>query len=230
MAGNLLRSYGKWPFLMGKSTISMVNFNSYVSLPEGKWLVSKKYTVIGDICEPLANHLSLVFQLFAIHLVYNPFRLSNHLPLPFLDHLPLICLPVSSSLTNHFPTLCHSFGNRFEPCQPFATRFPTICHSFAFQFPAHQRFFIYLQFIYQLLSNSLSNHFPFEPITTAPNNSHQPRFNNPPQRWLQRAVLHLVRVFLYFSAPKLQPERQTSSDWWFGTFSFPIYWECHHPN
>ena len=29
------RNYGKWPFLMGKSTISMAIFNSYVSLPEG---------------------------------------------------------------------------------------------------------------------------------------------------------------------------------------------------
>jgi hypothetical protein len=28
-------SYGKWPFLMGKSTISMAIFNSYVKLPEG---------------------------------------------------------------------------------------------------------------------------------------------------------------------------------------------------
>ena len=35
-SGNLLRSYWKWPFLMGKSTISMAIFNSYVKLPEGK--------------------------------------------------------------------------------------------------------------------------------------------------------------------------------------------------
>ena len=28
-------SYGKSPFLMGKSTISMAIFNSYVKLPEG---------------------------------------------------------------------------------------------------------------------------------------------------------------------------------------------------
>jgi len=31
-------SYGKSPFLMGKSTISMAIFNSYVSLPEGSHL------------------------------------------------------------------------------------------------------------------------------------------------------------------------------------------------
>ena len=31
----LLHNYGKSPFLMGKSTISMVIFNSYVKLPEG---------------------------------------------------------------------------------------------------------------------------------------------------------------------------------------------------
>ena len=34
-SGNLLRSYWKWQFFMGKSTISMDIFNSYVSLPEG---------------------------------------------------------------------------------------------------------------------------------------------------------------------------------------------------
>ena len=34
-SGNLLHSYGKSPFSMGKSTISMVIFYSYVKLPEG---------------------------------------------------------------------------------------------------------------------------------------------------------------------------------------------------
>ena len=35
-SGNLLRNYGKiHPFLMGKLTISMAIFNSYVKLPEG---------------------------------------------------------------------------------------------------------------------------------------------------------------------------------------------------
>ena len=33
--GKRLHSYGKSLFLMGKSTISMAIFNSYVSLPEG---------------------------------------------------------------------------------------------------------------------------------------------------------------------------------------------------
>ena len=32
-------NYGKSPFLMGKSTISMAIFNSYVKLPEGKYVV-----------------------------------------------------------------------------------------------------------------------------------------------------------------------------------------------
>jgi hypothetical protein len=35
-AGKPLHNYGKSPFLMGKSTISLAIFNSYVSLPEGK--------------------------------------------------------------------------------------------------------------------------------------------------------------------------------------------------
>ena len=34
-SGKQPHSYGKPPFLMGKSTISMVIFNSYVKLPEG---------------------------------------------------------------------------------------------------------------------------------------------------------------------------------------------------
>ena len=34
-SGKLLHNYGKPPFLMGKSTISMAIFNSYVKLPEG---------------------------------------------------------------------------------------------------------------------------------------------------------------------------------------------------
>ena len=33
-SGNLLHSYGKSPWLMGKSTISMAIFHSYVKLPE----------------------------------------------------------------------------------------------------------------------------------------------------------------------------------------------------
>ena len=34
-SGKRLHSYGKLPFFMGKYTISMANFNSYVKLPEG---------------------------------------------------------------------------------------------------------------------------------------------------------------------------------------------------
>ena len=34
-SGKHTKNYGKSPFLMGKSTISMVIFNSYVKLPEG---------------------------------------------------------------------------------------------------------------------------------------------------------------------------------------------------
>jgi len=34
-SGKRLHNYGKSTFLMGKSTISMAMFNSYVSLPEG---------------------------------------------------------------------------------------------------------------------------------------------------------------------------------------------------
>ena len=34
-SGKRLHNYGKSPFSMGNSTISMAIFNSYVSLPEG---------------------------------------------------------------------------------------------------------------------------------------------------------------------------------------------------
>jgi hypothetical protein len=34
-SGKRLHNYGKSPFLMGKLTMSMVIFNSYVKLPEG---------------------------------------------------------------------------------------------------------------------------------------------------------------------------------------------------
>ena len=36
-SGKHTKNYGKSPFFMGKSTISMAMFNSYVSSPEGKW-------------------------------------------------------------------------------------------------------------------------------------------------------------------------------------------------
>ena len=36
-SGKRSHSYGKSPFSMGKSTISMAIFNSYVKLPEGTW-------------------------------------------------------------------------------------------------------------------------------------------------------------------------------------------------
>jgi len=41
-SGKRLHNYGKSPFLMGKSTISMAIFNSYVKLPEGMTFVPPK--------------------------------------------------------------------------------------------------------------------------------------------------------------------------------------------
>jgi tellurite resistance protein TehA-like permease len=42
-SGKRLHNYGKSPFLMGKLTISMAIFNSYVKLPEGNpnvnWMI-----------------------------------------------------------------------------------------------------------------------------------------------------------------------------------------------
>jgi len=41
-SGKRLHNYGKSPFSMGKLTISMVIFNSYVKLPEGNGNIKKQ--------------------------------------------------------------------------------------------------------------------------------------------------------------------------------------------
>jgi hypothetical protein len=43
-SGKPTKNYGKQPFLMGKVTISMAIFNSYVSLPEGTLRESRLIT------------------------------------------------------------------------------------------------------------------------------------------------------------------------------------------
>jgi len=43
-----MENHGKSPFFMGKSTISMAMFNSYVSLPEGKLLGIRTVLKIYD--------------------------------------------------------------------------------------------------------------------------------------------------------------------------------------
>jgi len=50
-SGKHTKNYGKSPFFMGKSTISMAMFNSYVKLPEGI------YTINGN---PLMVDISIV--------------------------------------------------------------------------------------------------------------------------------------------------------------------------
>jgi len=46
-SGKLSHNYGKSPFLLGKSTISMVIFNSYVKLPEGITFYNPNYRDIS---------------------------------------------------------------------------------------------------------------------------------------------------------------------------------------
>ena len=42
--GNMLHSYWKWPFLMGKTHYSMAMFNSFAKLPEGtRWPATSHY-------------------------------------------------------------------------------------------------------------------------------------------------------------------------------------------
>jgi hypothetical protein len=61
-SGKHTKNYGKSPCLMGKSTISMAIFNSYVKLPEGKW----PYLLI--------RHLDFVAQIsfLLLHLSTKP--------------------------------------------------------------------------------------------------------------------------------------------------------------
>ena len=51
-SGKHTKNYGKSPFSMGKSTISMVIFNSYVKLPEGtsRTVFLKLYLGIVLVC------------------------------------------------------------------------------------------------------------------------------------------------------------------------------------
>ena len=51
-SGKLTKSYGKSQFFMGKSTISMVIFNSYVANYQRVWSIIKSinYIMIYDVC------------------------------------------------------------------------------------------------------------------------------------------------------------------------------------
>jgi len=67
-SGKPTKNYGKSPFLMGKSTISMAIFNSYVSLPE------------GNAHYPIQNiHIWLVVHIVFVHFMYG----IIHHPLTF---------------------------------------------------------------------------------------------------------------------------------------------------
>ena len=50
-SGKHTKNYGKSPFLMGKSTISMAIFNSYVKLPEGNQQWGFKILTITGISQ-----------------------------------------------------------------------------------------------------------------------------------------------------------------------------------
>ena len=59
-SGKLTKNYGKSQFLMGKSTISMAIFNSYVKLPEGilRWgLPNNKHP-----SNQIANRLKIILS------------------------------------------------------------------------------------------------------------------------------------------------------------------------
>ena len=69
-SGKLLHIYGKSPFLMGKSTLSMVIFHSYVSLPEGidgifltNKMISLKMGVPPTLMVSRKARVSLVFTI-----------------------------------------------------------------------------------------------------------------------------------------------------------------------
>ena len=46
--GKHTKNYGKSPFFMGKSTISMAIFNSYVRLPKGNGILTNGILMVND--------------------------------------------------------------------------------------------------------------------------------------------------------------------------------------
>ena len=76
-SGKHTKSYGKSPFCMGKSTNSMVIFNSYVKLPEGNWLARQKNLSLQPILAHYAKPIidarfgqeSGTFRTFPVRLV-----------------------------------------------------------------------------------------------------------------------------------------------------------------
>ena len=62
-SGKRLHNYGKSPFFMGKSTISMVIFHSYVKLPEGKIIRNKKSLFTSTI---VTNHWLVLWNMALI--------------------------------------------------------------------------------------------------------------------------------------------------------------------
>ena len=102
-SGKLSHSYGKSPFFMGKSTISMAMFNSYVSLLEGMtyqlWLVangqqSLKFTkyfmaATRSICCLVVSDMAFIF-----HFIYgmSSFPLTHIFSRWLLHHQP-VCMP-----------------------------------------------------------------------------------------------------------------------------------------
>ena len=60
-SGKHTKNYGKSPFLMGKSTISMAIFNSYVSLPEGKLVLYPRFPSWN-------HHIPMKDELYSHHI------------------------------------------------------------------------------------------------------------------------------------------------------------------
>ena len=75
-SGKHTKNYGKSQFSMGKSTISMAIFNSYVSLPEGIAFLMRKLVCCK---EPIFLSLSMVNHVMIVHgwLSRKPALISN---------------------------------------------------------------------------------------------------------------------------------------------------------
>ena len=63
-SGKLSHNYGKSPFFMGKSTISMAIFNSYVELPEG--IINHQLVMSPSVKSPLKKHIYEVTNCFSM--------------------------------------------------------------------------------------------------------------------------------------------------------------------
>ena len=69
-SGKRLHSYGKSPFFMGKSTISMAIFHSYVKFPEGTNILNDPSEVLPEIWTNRSLKMTKLFPILDAQKTY----------------------------------------------------------------------------------------------------------------------------------------------------------------